>query len=152
MEGLLALSLGVLLSLASDVSASCKTEISDPPQSPRHTLTQGQRDLVLERLKAEIPLDGNGPGDESWKYEFTDVVLHAGVVTVTLTVLDVDAKEQYPGQTCVSGGFGSVRLLIYDRDDACQLQKRFYAMVEDCLEQYETGKVLLAGKPVPISK
>jgi hypothetical protein len=149
---LLALSLGVFLALASDASSSCKTEISDPPRSPRHTLTPGQRDLVLERLKAEIPLDGNGPGDESWKYEFTDIVLHAGVVTVTLAVLDVDAREQYPGQTCVSGGFGSVRLLIDDRDDACQLRKGFFQTVMDCLERYESGKVRLAGKPVPTSK
>jgi hypothetical protein len=149
---LLALAFGVFLSLAPAVSASCKTEISDPPRSPRHTLTAGQRDLVLERLKAEIPLDVSGPRDEAWKYEFTDVVLHAGVVTVTLTVRDVGAGEQYQGQTCVAGGFGSVRLLINDRGDACQLEKRFLVTVKDCLEQYEAGKVPLSGMPVPVSK
>lgn len=149
---LLALTLGILLSLASDVSASCKAEISDPPRSPRHTLTPGQRDLVLERLNAEIPLDASGPREEPWRYEFTDVTLHNGAVTVTLTVRDVDAGEQYPRQTCVRGGVGSVRGMIYDRDGACQLSKQFFVTVTDCLERYESGKASLAGKPVPISQ
>lgn len=149
---LLTLTLGVFLSLASDVSSSCKAAISDPPRSPRHTLTPGERDLVLQRLNAEYPLDANGPRDEPWRYEFTDVVLHKGVVTVTLTVRDVEAGEQYPAQTCAVGGFGSVRLLINDREDACRLQTRFFVTVQDCLEQLESGRAGLAGKPVPISR
>ena len=148
---LLTLTLGVFLSLASDVSSSCKTAISDPPRSPRHTLTPEQRDLVLERLNAEYPLDANGPRDEPWRYEFTDVVLHKGTATVTLTVRDVDAGEQYPGQTCVRPGVGSVRGMIYDRDDECRLQKYFFATIKDCLEKLESGTGGLAGKPVPIS-
>ena len=148
---LLTLALGVFLSMASDVSSSCKAAISDPPRSPRHTLTPEQRDLVLERLNAEYPLDAKGPRDEPWRYEFTDVVLHKGTATVTLTVRDVDAGEQYPGQTCVRTGVGSVRGMIDDRDDECRLQKYFFATIQDCLEQLEAGSAGLAGKPVPIS-
>jgi hypothetical protein len=147
---LLTLTLGVFLSLASDVSSSCKAAISDPPRSPRHTLTPQQRDLVLQRLNAEYPLNANGPRDEPWKYEFTDVVLHKGTATVTLTVRDVDAGEHYPGQTCVRSGVGSVRGMIYDRHDECRLQKYFFATIHECLEQLESGRAGLAGKPVPI--
>ena len=149
---LLTLTLGVFLALASDVSSSCKTAISDPPRSPRHTLTPEQRDLVLQRLNAEYPLNANGPRDEPWKYEFTDVVLHKGTATVTLTVRDVDAGEQYPGQTCVRPGVGSVRGMIYDRDDECRLQKSFFVTIRECLEQLESGRAGLAGKPDPISE
>jgi hypothetical protein len=102
-------------------------------------------------LNAEYPLDANGPRDEPWRYEFTDVVLHKGTATVTLTVRDVDAREQYPGQTCVRTGVGSVRDMIDDRDDECRLRKSFFATVKLCLEQLESGSAGLAGKPVPIS-
>lgn len=107
--------LTLVLALVSGAPASCKTAITDPPRAPRHTLTEEQRDLVLERLNAELP-----------GHDFTDVELDTGIVTVTYS----------GGQTCSRGGFGSVRLLVNDRDGACELRKRFVVNLLDyCLEK-----------------
>lgn len=130
---------------------SCSTAITDPPRSPRHTLTPEQRELVLERLNAEIPRDVSGPREEPWRYEFTDVVLHKAIATVTFTVRDIDAGQQYLGQTCVITGEGSVRGMIDDRNGACRVEKQFSLRMKGCLERYESGEAGLAGKPVPIS-
>ena len=138
-----ALVLGALL--------SCKTAISDPPRTPRHTLTQEERELVLEHLASEIPRTGNGPRDEPWAFTFTDVVIHKGISTVSFTVRDIDAGEEYPGQTCLGFWAGSVRALMDDRNGACRLTKNFTITVKECLVGLEAGSRPLAGMPVRTS-
>lgn len=152
MEGLLALTVGVFLSLVPAAPVSCKTAILDPPRAPRHTLTPMERQLVLEHLGSEIPQTGNGPSEEPWAFEFTDVVIHKGISTVTFTVRDVDAGEEYPGQTCLGFWAGSVRALMNDRNGACQLAKGFTYTVKECLDGLQAGTRPLAGMPVPIPK
>lgn len=151
MDLLLAVTLSTLLPLVSP-PVSCKTAIQDPPTSPRHTLTAEQRELVLQRIAAEIPLQASGPREQPWMYKFTDVVTHEGVATVTFTISDPEAGVQYPEQRCVSYWARTVRALIYDRNDECRLDKGFRVAIMECLDKYESGTTLLAGKPVPIPK
>jgi hypothetical protein len=81
----------------------------------------------------------HGPKNETWSYEFTDIIERGKGVVVVFNVWEdrpvLQPSFEWMNRECELDGIGDEDLV-----DGESLQPRFETALENCLYEYESGK------------